>query len=627
MRQNSRAFRSSFPEYEHSNFRTMSWKRGKATTPKELAPFHPTVLHAFAVAARLEDAVGISMLPDRAGRPTERRSYRELYHQARSIAGALVSLGIKPGDRVLLVLPTSFDFVVAFYGAQLVGAVPVPAYPPGGFKIEAGLKRLAHIANHSRSKICLTWKKLSPIIGDLGIRARKLRKIVNIEDLRDAAPLDRKFRVGPGELAFIQYTSGSTGNPKGVALTHANLVANVHAIGQALEVNRNDVYVGWCPLYHDMGLIGQLIFTAYWRMPCVLMSPLAFLAKPSRWLWAIHEHRGTLATAPNFGYALCTVRVTPQEREGLDLSTWRTALNGAEPVNYDTLRRFEQVYEPHGFSPRSWLPVYGLAEASLAVTFPQPGNPIRHDTVDRVQLAQGEAVPVDPGPGAMSIVSCGAAVPGHDVLVVDENNKQLPERQVGHILASGPSLMQGYFEDKNATREVMSNGWLWTGDLGYFADGHLYVAGRAKDLIIVRGVNYYAEDLERSAESVRGARGGSVIAFGLYDENTAADRVVIVVETKLLDADERAALAGGIDEAVTSHCGIQPDEVVLVEPGTVPKTSSGKRQRSLCRTLYLSKQLIKRKQGKLKLGMVFMRSQAGHLLMRLKGTGSHLKTD
>src|SRR5690606_28198377 len=356
----------------------------------------------------------------------------------------------------------------------------------------------------------------------------------------------------------------------------------------------------------------------YWRTPLVLMSPTAFLARPSRWLWAIHRFKGTLSPAPNFGYGMCVTRVKEEERRGMDLSSWRFAMNGAEPVNYRTLVDFERTYAPHGFSLERMYPVYGLAEASLAVTFPRPGSGVRYEVVDRQELANGRAV-LASGKGTMAVVSVGQAVPGHYVAVVDENGEVLPEREVGHVVVSGKSLMEGYYGDAEATDAVLRDGWLWTGDLGYFSDRNLYLTGRAKDLIIIRGRNLYAEDIERQAERVTGVRPGCVVAFGLHEPDEEVEKVVVVAESRTTDKAERERLAAEIRDRVAEHCDVVAHEVVLAEPGTIPKTSSGKRQRSMCRELYLAGELKPARMGKLGLGLVLARSRAGLLIHKARG--------
>ena len=613
----NRVFRSSFPEFEGSSFRTDAWRYGVAEQPDELRPMHSTLLHAFAISAKLEDKRGITLLPEKPKGKVQTKSYRELYHLARRMSSALHEYGVRPGDRVLLVLPTSLEFVSAFFAIELLKAIPVPAYPPSGLRLQTGLERLSHIAKHAGIRLCVTDTMIRPVMGEVALRAKSLQQVVTIDDIVSGERPDTKFRAYSHEPAFIQYTSGSTGTPKGVLLSHENLVSNIHAIGQALEIRREDVVVSWCPLYHDMGLIGTLLFSIYWRVPLILMSPIAFLSRPSRWLWAIHHYKGTLSPAPNFGYGMCVTRVSDKEREGLDLSSWRLAMNGAEPVNYRTLVDFESMYKPLGFRPEAMLPVYGLAEGTLATTFPRPGSSVRYELVDRQALANGQSV-LSSGKGSMAVVSVGRSVPGHHVMVVDENNQPLPEREVGHILVSGPSVMSGYYGDDEATDQVVQNGWLWTGDLGYFADNQLYVTGRAKDLIIIRGRNLYAEDVERCVERVDGVRLGGVVAFGVYDDQQSVERIVVVCETRLTESAELDRLTERIREVVNEFMSVNVSEVVLVKPGTVPKTSSGKRQRSRCRERYRSGKLKQDRTSKASMGLVMARSSAGFLLMRAK---------
>lgn len=613
----NRVFRSSFPDYEGPDFRTDSWRYGVAGSPEELKPLHSTLLHAFAVAAKLEDERGITLLPERPSGEPEHMSYRKLYHQARRMASSLHALGVRQGDRVLIILPTCLEFISAFFAVQLLKAIPVPAYPPSGLRVHTGLDRIAHIARHAGIYVCITSGPIRPLLGEVALRVPSLRQVVTIEEIKEGPKSDTKFRASSHDPAFIQYTSGSTGHPKGVLLSHRNLVSNIHAIGQAMEIRRDDVTVSWCPLYHDMGLIGTLLFSIYWRIPLILMSPTAFLSRPSRWLWAVTTYRGTLSPAPNFGYGMCVSRVSDTERKGLDLSSWRLALNGAEPVNYRTIVDFERTYAPYGFDPDAMLPVYGLAEATLATTSPRPGSKVRYELVDRQALANGKSV-LSSGKGSMAVVSVGRSMPGHYVVVVDENNQPLPEREVGHILVSGPSNMQGYYGDDEATEAVLRNEWLWTGDLGYFADEELYVTGRAKDLIIIRGRNLYAEDIERTVERVKGVRPGGVVAFGVYDDERGEERIIVLCETKVTDTEALQELVERVKETVNEFMSVTVSEVVLVKPGTVPKTSSGKRQRSLCRQQYLSGQLRQDKTGRARMGLVLARSGAGYLLMRAK---------
>ena len=616
-----RGQRASFPGEEFTGFRTAAWRDGVPARPEELAPLHPTLLHALVEAASAAEPTPITILHESGGSRAdpddplsdlvaEERDQRTLYDAAVRLAAGLSRAGLRPGDRVCIVLPTSFDFLASFFGTLYAGGVPVPTYPPAVLeRAEQALLRLSYVARHAGSRLCVTSPRIRPLLGAL---ARDVEQILVVETLgEDGADLPRPHPRSE-DAALIQYTSGSTGRPRGVELTHRNLVSNIHVMGQALRITRHDTLVSWLPLYHDMGLIGAFLSAVYWQMPLVLLSPTLFLARPARWLWALSRFSGTISPAPNFAYALAVKRVPAADRAGLDLSRWRLALNGAEPVNPHTLADFEAAYAPHGFAPDAMLPVYGLAEVSLAAAFPPLGTRARREELDRAALAEGRAVPATGGP-SVGLVGCGRAVPAHEVVVVDDAGVLVAERTVGHIVVRGPSVMRGYFGDPAASAEVLRGDALWTGDLGYLAEGDLFVTGRAKDLIIVDGKNHYAEDLERVAGRVPGARPGGVAAFGIYDEAAARDTIVLVCETKLTEEPARVALVKAIGEAIGRAMGVAIDEVVLAAPGTVPKTPSGKPQRSRCRELYLADELDQQRTGKLRFAYVLARSGASFL--------------
>ncbi len=560
--------------------RAESGPRSRLAEP--LRPIHDTLLGAYAAAARQAAGLGITLVSENDRDGEELRSYEALFRTSTRMAGALAARGVVRGERVLILLPTSFDFVTVFFAIQMLGAIPVPAYPPTSFRVKTGLERLYHIARHSGTRWCVTDGELLPVLDEMSARTKGVCRLVTIEELDGDPARESSATVSGEDLALIQYTSGSTGNPKGVVLTHRSLTANIHAIGQSVEVRPGDVVVSWLPLYHDMGLIGTLLFSIYWQLPLVMMSPRAFLARPSRWLRAIHRHRGTLSPAPNFAYQLCAKRKRVADCQGLDLSSWRVAFNGAEIVSHRTLDEFTQAFAPHGFQKRAFFPVYGLAEATLAVAFPAHGQIPREERIDRRALAAGRAVPTTAsGEESLTLVSVGQAMPGHEVRVVDDTGHAYAERFVGHVIASGPSVMQGYDGDHEWTHAVLRDGWLWTGDLGCFADGQLFITGRAKDMIISRGDNYYAEDIERVAEGVDGV--GAAVAFSVYDEQAAKESAVVICETARRTAEERGFLVDAVAAAVLESSGLKVDEVVLIGRGQLPRTSSGKKQRSLSR--------------------------------------------
>jgi acyl-CoA synthetase (AMP-forming)/AMP-acid ligase II len=609
-------FRSTFPPRRRGaeDFRRRAWTQGLPEAGEELRTYHRTILHALAASAKAGDSVGITLLPDEESGEQQFKSYEALYLESLSLASVLVNQGIRRGDRVLLLMPTCFEFLLSFFAIQMAGAIPVPAYPPALLeKAETALDRLRHVANHCGARACISVKLLMPLVGGLAFKCKNLEHIWSAESLlAQKSSRSLKVQVHGRDPGFFQYTSGSTGHPKGVMLSHRNLVANIHAAGQAANIIPDERLVSWLPLCHNMGLIATALMAVYWCVPLALMSPLAFLVRPARWLTAITQFKGTFSAAPNFAYGVCVKRVRRSEREGLDLSSWRLALTGAEPVSMRTVNDFTEAFKPYGFRSKAFYPGYGLAEATVAVTMPKPGEGVVHESVDRAALAQGRVV-VREGPGSSEFVSVGHPVPGHELLIVNDAVEPVPPRTVGHILIRGPSLMQGYYQDLEATSAVLREGWLWTGDLGYQTKDGLFITGRAKDLIIVRGKNFYAEDLERVAERIEGVLKSGVAAFGVYDEERATDITVVVCETKLRAEAKRQRLVERVGEAITESCGLKVDEVVPVLPDTIPRTASGKRQRNLCRELYLKGELRPKKTGKLKLGWVFVRSGAGYV--------------
>jgi 1-acyl-sn-glycerol-3-phosphate acyltransferase len=382
-------------------------------------------------------------------------------------------------------------------------------------------------------------------------------------------------------------------------LTHANLLANMRAIGKAVQLGPEDVGISWLPLYHDMGLIGAWLTLLHFGTPLAVMSPLAFLTRPERWLQAFHKHRGTIAAAPNFAYELCVRKIADKDIQGVDLSSWRAALNGAEPVNPETLERFAERFASYGFHREAQLPVYGLAEAALAVTVP-PLN--RGPLVDRIEretfTAQGRAVPAAPGDAtAIVFVSSGNALPRHEVCIVDERGNEVPDRTEGFLWFRGPSATAGYYRNSKATEALLPRGpatapeeyaWVNSGDRAYCADGEFYVTGRVKDIIIKGGRNLYPHEVEELAARADGIRKGCIVAFGLKDEASGTEKMIVVAETREREASRRAALASEVTDLVSRGLGLPPDRVELLPLGSIPKTSSGKLRREETRQLYLA---------------------------------------
>jgi 1-acyl-sn-glycerol-3-phosphate acyltransferase len=548
-------------------------------------------------AERHPERCHITFLP--ADGEPQQLTYSGLLARSRAICAGLQAAGVEPGDRVGLMLPSGLDYFALFFGALWGGAVPVPLYPPARpSQLEEHLRRQAKILATAEAKLLVAFPEaMAPARLVRGL-VPSLAGVSSVAELEAAGGAPAAAAVRPsvrgGDLAFLQFTSGSTSDPKGVMLTHANLLANLRAIGEALELSSDDRVVSWLPLYHDMGLIGAWMGSLFHGMPLFLMSPLTFLARPIRWLRAIQEHRGTLAAAPNFAYELCLHRIADDELAGLDLSSWRAALNGAEPVSPDTLERFTDRYRAHGFRPGTLLPVYGLAECSLAVAFPRWGEGGRVDVIDREKMARRrEATPVGPGDGppdraALRIVSCGQPLPRHEIRIADDSGRELGERHQGRLQFRGPSATSGYFRHPEATARLVQGDWLDSGDLGYVAEGELFVTGRSKDMILRAGRNIYPQELEEAVGALDGVRTGCVAVFGTPSPETGTERLVVMAETRLQAESDRQRLDAAIQGVIVELAGSPADEVWLVPPRTVPKTSSGKLRRAASQELYQS---------------------------------------
>jgi 1-acyl-sn-glycerol-3-phosphate acyltransferase len=519
-------------------------------------------------------------------------TYGRLRDEAAAVAGGLRERGVGGGDTVALMLPTGLDFLRSFLGVLLARAIPVPIYPPVRLdRLPEYAARQSAILADAGVRLLVTIPRARPVVSILRPAVPTLADVVSADELASAARTVAGPEGEESDPAFIQYTSGSTGQPKGVLLTHANLLANIRAIAEALEVRPSDVGVSWLPLYHDMGLIGSWLMCLHQGLPLTLLPPTAFLARPERWLWAIHERRATLSAAPNFAYELCARRIPDEALAGLDLSSWRAALNGAEPVSVATIERFTRRFRPCGFRPEAVTPAYGLAECSVALALPPMGRGARIERVARAAFQrEGRAEPAPPGDEtALEFVSTGRELPGHEVRIVDEEGTDVPERFVGRLVFRGPSMTSGYYRKPEATAAItLPGGWLDSGDLAYRAGGELHICGRGKDLIIKGGRNLVPQEIEEAAAGVSGIRRGCVVAFGVPDPVLGTEGLVVVAETRASDPLERERLAGAVTERVAEAVEVPPDRVVLVPPGAVPKTSSGKVRRAAAKELFLS---------------------------------------
>jgi 1-acyl-sn-glycerol-3-phosphate acyltransferase len=544
--------------------------------------------------ARNPDRVHVTVLQDEST-VLATMTYGELAQAARAVAAGLIVRDVAPLDRVALMLPTGTEFFAAFLGTLYAGAVPVPIYPPMQLsQLEEYLRRQTKILRNAEAKVLVTVPEALRLGGLLRGLVPSLRGIESVSNLA-SAPMGTPLPAlnDPGATALIQYTSGSTGDPKGVVLSHANLLANIRAILKAIDATSADVLLSWLPLYHDMGLIGAWLGPLYAGAKCYIMSPLSFLAHPQSWLWASHRYRATISAAPNFAFELCLKQIDDSDLSGLDLSSLRFVANGAEPVSIHTLRRFIERFSGFGFRPGAMAPVYGLAECAVALALPPPGREPLIDRINREALTRrGVAEPTDVNdPDAIEIVACGRPVPGHEIRIVDEAGREVQERREGRLEFRGPSATSGYFHNEAKTRELFRGGWLDSGDQAYIANGDVFITGRIKDIIIRAGQHVYPQELEEAVGDIAGATKGAVAAFGVSDRASGTERIVLLAETAQTAAAELESLKARARAVVTEIIGSPPDDIVFVEPGTVPKTSSGKIRRAAAKEHYLAQQL------------------------------------
>jgi acyl-CoA synthetase (AMP-forming)/AMP-acid ligase II/acyl carrier protein len=542
------------------------------------------------------DRTAYVFLDDRDG--AVEMSYGELDRRARVIAARLL-LELQPGDRALLVYPPGLDFIAAFFGCLYAGVVAVPATYP---KPRRPMPRLNRIAVDCDAHVALsTAATLTTLDPELLSADAATSQWIATDELQDE--LAEHFEpptVREGDLAFLQYTSGSTSDPKGVMVSHGNLLNNLECIRQAFGIGEMEedrvsaTGVFWLPAYHDMGLIGGVLTPLYMGGRSVLMSPTAFLQRPLRWLEAIHEYRATISGAPNFAYDYCARRTKPEERAKLDLSKWRLAFCGAEPIRAETFDLFADAVRPCGFQSKSLYPCYGLAETTLLAAGPDFHQEPTVLVVNRHALSEHRVAQACGEPEEMTqkLVGCGQAMTDHTLLLIDPATSSVcgPD-EVGEILIHGPSVAAGYWNRPEETAEVFGASvpdrqgrFLRTGDLGFLHDGELYVTGRLKDVIIIRGRNHYPQDIEQSAET---AHPSLLMGAAFALENEGNERLVIVnqVDRQFRDADWDQVVQT-IRRAVVEHHEIDPHAIVLIRQTSLPITSSGKVQRTLCRQQY-----------------------------------------
>ena len=513
-------------------------------------------------------------------------TFERLSEAAERRGRQLIARGYNKGDRIGLVIPDNEEFVLTFLGAVSAGIVPVPMYPPLALgKLDSYLQSAAGILRASEARAVVTSKKVSPILWSILDKVDTLEDLLVVDKLAATTPAPATpVDITPDDPCFLQFTSGSTSDPKGVVVTHGNLAANAKAImydGLHCDAE-TDKGVSWLPLYHDMGLIGFVIAPLLATVPIVFIQTLSFVKRPNLWMDVVNRYRGTITFAPNFAFALAAKRATRQvTKEGFDLSCLRVVGCGAEPINPTTIRKFVDAYAPAKLNEHAIMPCYGMAEATLAMSFEPLTEPLFTTTIDRDAYENEDKVKPANGGAALELVSCGRTFPGHAIGIMGPGDALVEDGKVGEIVFRGPSVTAGYFKNDAASQETIRDGWLHTGDLGFIVDGRVYVSGRMKDLIILNGRNYYPQSIEWEVEQITGVRKGNVVSFSIRADVT--EKLVVVAESKTADKD---ALASTIKTAINSALGLKVDDVVVVPAGALPKTSSGKLQRRKTKSQY-----------------------------------------
>jgi len=501
----------------------------------------------------------------------EHRSWAEIKEAAVRMAGGLAALGIVPGDRVALILPTCPEFIDTFFATAQLGAVAVAMYPPVRLgRLDEYYARTARMLERSGARVLLTDSRIQRILGPVLAQTQLPLGMHTVASLADGEPAEAHQAQGD-DLLMVQFSSGTTTHPKPVSLTHRQVLANTESILDFMPEDAPHAHAGvsWLPLYHDMGLIGCIMPAVHRPGPLTLLPPEAFLARPAIWLRAISRAKATISPAPNFAFALCTERIRDEELQGCDLSSWRMALNGAEPTSPAVMEAFIERFSAWGLRPEALTPVYGLSEAALAVTFGDPERRFQTTTFESTALSQGRIQTSDEG---ITLASVGRPLRGFEVQIRDTEGGLLGDDALGQIHVSGPSLMAGYLDD---TPSPIQDGWLQTGDLGFVHGGELYVTGRAKDVLVIRGRNHAPQDVERAMDEVAGVRVGCSAAVA--DIGADGERLLVFVEHRDNPPDDLPELCR---TAIRGATGLDPDLVVALAPGTLPRTSSGKIRRA-----------------------------------------------
>ena len=531
---------------------------------------------------------------DHQARISDAMTVAAFLRNVRSAAGWLRRQGIRQGDRVVLSLPTSRAFVVGFFAVQWLGGIPVPAPEPNlRFKRQAYFERMVRVIADCSPAACIVLpeaiREFDADSAPAGWHAVRdlLLPWENDDVTNNCDGIASPIASLPDDVAFLQYTSGSTGSPKGVAVTHRALHANVRGMQLAVELRENDVLVSWMPVYHDMGLVGGLLLPIHVGMSTYLLSTMAFLNRPEIWLKAVSEYRASISPGTNYAYNLCARKLRPERLPPLDLSCWKRAVNGAEPIDFQTIAAFQRKFEAYGLPKNASYPVYGMAEATLGISFPKPLAECKVDRISRRSLNETAlAVPASEGDSdAIDVVCCGTALPGHRLEIKDPTSDRiLAEREIGEICFHGPSVCLGYYHEIKIAGLHRARTELRTGDLGYLHEGSLYIVGRLKDVMQIGGANYYPSDIESVLQDIPGVRPGRIVAVAIRKPSIGTDFLVIVAEQKA-SANE-SEIKDQIQQKVRQLIGLSVGKVVFLPKGRLPLTTSGKVMRTKCVELF-----------------------------------------
>lgn len=528
-----------------------------------------------------------------AGQADRTLSYRELLAGANGYANTLAQQGIQPGEVVILILQHGQDLIFAFYGAILHGAIPaIMPFLTEKLLPERYRADLVALVGVTRPAAIVTYPDFEPEVRAALQDGSSVRAVIVTGQVAPPTPPDFAALGGmqrnSEDIVLLQHSSGTTGLQKGVALSHRAVLNQVESYKLALHFDPSDVIVSWLPLYHDMGLIAGFLMPILTGNPLVLMSPFEWVRAPVRLMQAISRYQGTLAWLPNFAYNFCAQKIRERDLEGLDLSSWRGVINCSEPMRYESQMNFLERFRPYGFRPSALLTCYAMAENTFAVTQGGADGPVTIDIIDREAMqVERVARAAQDGRAVTHMVSAGRPIHNTEVKVVDDKGNTLPERQIGELALRSDCMLSEYYHRPDATEKAFLDGWYLTGDYGYMADGEVYVAGRKKDMIIVGGKNVYPQDLELLAMQVSGVHAGRVSAFGVFNDQTGTEDVVVVAEVDTMDGDECQQIADGIRQAINRGSAIAVRHVHIVHPPWIVKTSSGKTARLANREKYL----------------------------------------